>query len=38
MPNIRILTVIALTAVLAGAAYAAPGRGGGGGGLSLIHI
>jgi hypothetical protein len=32
MPNIRILTVIALTAVLAGAAYAAPGRGGGGGG------
>jgi hypothetical protein len=32
MPNIRILAVIALTAVLAGAAYAAPGRGGGGGG------
>jgi len=32
MPIVRILTVIALTAVLAGAAYAAPGRGGGGGG------
>lgn len=32
MSNIKIFTVVALTAALAGAAYAGPGRGGGGGG------
>ena len=31
MSSIKILSVVALTAILAGGAYAQPGRGGGGG-------